>query len=331
MAWTAGLVALLLVGVSGTAYAMLRHFNDNIQQANITALIGKQAGDTAGENILLIGSGTPEYQGNQYDHLKTDQTHTLILLHIQANGKWADLMSMPANSWVHIPSCTMGNGKVSAPTQGPIGQAFATGESYGNTTALGVTCLVKAFEHNTNISVNHFILVNFYGLGAAVAALHDVRVCITNAFTDPVSGEHFSAGCQWLTPDRAVDYAQAVYGINPSNTAQLTSHQQELASALIERARSELYDPLTIYRFVDAVTKSLTIDTGLGGFTGVLRLADRVHSIPSRDITFFTVPYYPRSEVVPTDTENVLWKEPQAEKVFTCVRDDIRVSRTAHC
>ena len=82
---------------------------------------------------------------------------------------------------------------------------------------------------------------------------------------------------------------------------------------------------------IDAVTKSLTIDTGLGGFTGVLRLADRVHSIPSRDVTFFTVPYYPRSEVVPTDTENVLWKEPQAEKVFTCVRDGIRVSRTAHC
>jgi LCP family protein required for cell wall assembly len=332
MAWTAGLVALLLVGLSGTAYAMMRHFNNNIHQVNVTALTGtQQSSEATGENVLVIGSGTPLYAGNQYDHLRTDLTHTLMLLHIQADGKWAEIMSVPSNSWVHIPSCLMGNGGLARPVQGPIGQAFATGNAYGNTTALGVDCLVKTFENNTGISVNHFILINFYGLGAAVAALHGIRVCIPYAFTDPMTGAHFAAGCQWLTPGQAVDYAQAVYGINPANTALLTSRQQGLAAALISRARGELYDPLAIYKFVDAVTKSLTIDTKLGGFTGVVTLADRVHSIPSSDITFFTVPYYPRSVVVPTDKENVLWKQPQADRIFFCIREDIRVSPSGHC
>jgi len=331
MAWTAGLVALLLVGLSGTAYAMLRHFNDNIQQADITAFVGKEASGGAGENILLIGSGTPIYQGNQYDHLRTDESHTLMLLHISADQKWANVMSIPTNSWTHIPSCVTGDGKVSAPVQNQIGQSFATGNGYGNATTLGVSCLVKTVEHNTNISIQHFVLVNFYGLGAVVAALHGVRVCIPTAFTDPATGEHFPAGCHWLTPGQAVDYAQAVYGINPANTAQLTSRQQELATALIDRAKSEMYDPMTMYHVVDAITKSLTIDTALGGFVGLLKVVQQVYSMPSKDITFFTVPYYPRSIVVPTDTESVLWKEPQAKKVFTCIRDDIRVSRTAQC
>jgi LCP family protein required for cell wall assembly len=333
MAWTAGLVVLMLVGASGTAYAMLRHFNNNIQQADITALIGKQPGGAAkgAENILFIGSGTPVYQGNQYGSQKTNQTHTLMLLHIQAQRKWGDVMSIPASSWVHIPACVMGNGKMSLPTQGPIGQSFATGNGYGNKAKLGVACLVKTVEQDTRIPIDHFVLINFNGLGAIVAALHGLRVCIPKAFTDPLTGDSFKAGCQWLTPGRAVAYAQSVYGINPADIARLTGGQQLLASLLISRAKSELYNPLVIYDFVDAVTRSLTIDTQLGGFTGLIRLAENVHSIPSHKATFFTVPYYPRSEVVPADTANVLWKQPQANRVFACIRKDIYVNRSAHC
>ena len=333
MAWTAGLVALLMVSLSGTAYAMMRHFNNNIHQADITALIANQPSAAAkgAENILLIGTGTPVYQGNQYDSLLTGQTHTVMLLHIQAQRKWANVMSIPANSWVHVPSCTMGNRKLSRPTQATLGQSFATGNAYGNNNTLAVTCLVKAVEHNTGISIQHFILVNFYGLGAMVDALNGVRVCIPKGFTDPLTGDKFRAGCQWLTASRAVAYAQSVYGINPANTAQLTSRQQQLTSSLISRAKGELYNPLAIYRFVDAITRSLTINSRLGGFVGLVRLVNNLHSVPSGKITFFTVPYYPRSVVVPSDKDNVLWKQPQANKVFACIRNDIYVTRSGRC
>ena len=323
------MVALLLVGTTGTAYAMLRHFNDNIHQVNLTAaMVGKQPPKGKGENILLIGSGTPLPIGNQHGPGQpTIQTHTLMVLHIAANGKWADVMSIPTNSWVALPACVMGNGRLSHATNGPIGQAFSTGNAFGNKVSLGVACLIKTVQNDTKIPINHFIMVNFDGLHSMVAALHGIRVCIPVAYTDPLTGYHFRAGCQWLTASKAVAYARSVYGADPDNTRQLTRRQQQLAVDLVKRARSELDDPLAIYRFVDAVTKSLTIDRGMGGVFGLFRLAVKLHSIPPHKVTFFTVPYYPRSRVVPSDVRNVLWRQPRATLIFTSIRLDKPVHR----
>ena len=326
MAWTAGVVVLLLVGGAGSGYAMLRHFNDNIHQYNLTGLLGKQPADVRPEaqNILLIGSGTPNNGDVRSDSpTVSDQTHTLMVLHIQAHRKWAELMSIPTNSWVRIPSCEMGNGRRSAPTHGPINQAFAIGNRYGHKTRLGVACLMKTVEQDTGIYLDHFILVNLNGLHSMVAALNGIRVCVPKAFTDPLTGFGLSAGCHWLDADKVVDYVQARYGIDASNTRQLIGRQQALAFSLIHRAESELYNPLAIYRFVDAVTRSLTIDDRLGGVTGLVRLALELHSIPLSKIRFLTVPFYPRSLVVPSDTVNVLWKQPQAWEMFASLRFDV--------
>lgn len=331
MTWTAGVVVLLLVGVAGSGYALLRHFNDNMHQYNLTGLLGKRPADVRpqAENILLIGSRVPREVDNQSGSLtadRSDQTHTLMVLHIQAHRRWAELMSIPANSWVRIPSCKMGNGRWSAPTHGPINQAFTIGNRYGDKTRLGIACLVRTVEQDTGIYLDHFILVNFNGLHSMVAALNGIRVCVPKAFTDPLTGFSLSAGCHWLDADEAVDYVQATYGIDPGNNRQLIGRQQALVLSLIQRAKSELYNPLAIYRFVDAVTKSLTIDDRLGGITGLFRLVLQLHSIPLSKIRFLTVPFYPRSYVVPSDTVNVLWKQPQAWEMFASLRFDVPYS-----
>lgn len=329
MALTAGLVVLLLACLGGTSYAVLRHFNDNIHQYDLTGLLGKQPAnqDPDTQNILLMGSGTPLNEGYQNGpRLTTDQAHTLMVLHVPANRKWAEVMSIPSNSWVHIPSCEMGNGQMSAAVQGPIEQAFAIGNRYGDKTKLGVACLVKTVEQDTGIYISHFIVVNFRGLHSMVAALSGIRVCVSRTFTDPVSGIRFSAGCHLLSADQVVAYVKAGYGINTSNDGQLIGHEQALASELIRRAKSELYNPLAIYQFVDAVTKSLTIDKKLGGITGLYNLAEQLHSIPTGRVRFFTVPYYPRSLVVPSDTSDVLWQEPEASEIFDSIRDNNPVS-----
>jgi LCP family protein required for cell wall assembly len=102
--------------------------------------------------------------------LVTDQSDTLMVIHIPADRKWAEVMSIPRDSYVNIPACRMGDGQLSSPTQFKINEAFALGNLYGNHTALGVACTIKTVEQDTGIYINHFIVVNFTGFKSMVAA-----------------------------------------------------------------------------------------------------------------------------------------------------------------
>jgi hypothetical protein len=86
--------------------------------------------------------------------------------------------------------------------------------------------------------------------------------------------------------------------------------------------RGELYNPLAVYRFLDAFTKSLTIDTQLGGITGLYDLGQSLRAIPASKIAFFTLPNY----TDPNATANVLWTEPEDSQIFASFRDDVPAS-----
>ena len=118
LAWTAGGVAVVLLIAVGGAYGVYRHLNGNLHQLNISSDLGTQPVDThpQAENIMVIGSDTRHDQGRGFGQdLTTDQSDTLMIMHISADRKWVDVMSIPRDSWVNIPACKMGNGQMSVP------------------------------------------------------------------------------------------------------------------------------------------------------------------------------------------------------------------------
>jgi len=329
LAWGAGCLALLLIGVTATGYEILHHFNANIQQDDLTGLLGARPVDThpQAENIMVIGSDSRDGLSAAYGSgLVTDQSDTLMIIHIPADRKWAEVMSIPRDSYVNIPACEMGDGQMSSPTQFKINEAFAIGNLDGNHTKLGVACTVKTVEQDTGIYINHFIVVNFTGFENMVAALGGVEECNPTPIDDPKSGLHLSAGHHLLTPAQALGYVRARYSLGDGSDLERIGRQQAFMSSLISRVRSELYNPLAIYRFFDAFTKSLTIDTQLGGITGLYDLGQSLRAIPSSKIAFFTLPNFPRSEVVPSDTANVLWTQPEDNQIFATFRNDVPAS-----
>src|ERR1700678_4408318 len=318
-------LAFLLVAVAGTGYVMLRHFNANIQQDDISGLLGAQPVNThpQAENIMVIGSDSRDGLSKAYGSgLVTDQSDTLMIIHIPADRQWAEVMSIPRDSWVSIPACEMGNGQLSPPNQFKINEAFAIGNLDGNHTSLGVACTVKTVEQDTGIYINHFIVVNFTGFENMVAALGGVDECNPTPINDPNSGLHLSAGNHLLTPAEALGYVRARYTLGDGSDLERIGRQQAFMSSLISRVRSELYDPLAIYRFLDAFTRSLTIDTQLGGITGLYDLGQSLRAIPSSKIAFFTLPNY----VDPSATANVLWTQPEDGQIFASFRDDTPAS-----
>src|SRR5258707_10178301 len=317
---SAGMAALLAVVAVG-GLVLLGHFNGNIQQYNLkeSGLLGRQPVDThpQAENILVLGSDTRNGQGSGFGTgLVTDQSDTTMIIHIPVDRKWAEVMSIPRDCWVNIPACKMGNGQLSAPHQFKINEAFAIGNLYGNNTALGVACTVKTIEQDTGIYIDHFVVVNFTGFENMVAALGGVQECNTQPISDPLSGLKLAAGQHMLTPSQALAYVRARYTLGDGSDLERISRQQAFMSSLIHRVKSKLLNPIAIYQFLDAATKSLTVDTKLGGVTGLYDLASSLRNLPSNKVAFFTLPTYPRSQVVPTDTANVLWTQPQDGAIF---------------
>jgi LCP family protein required for cell wall assembly len=322
---------VLLLGIAVTGYAMFRHFNDNIAQANILKLLGRRPPDLhpQAENIVVIGSDTriaPGMNGQYGTGLTTDQSDTLIVIHIPADRQWAEVMSIPRDSYVNIPSCLMGNGQLSSPTQFKINEAFALGNLYGNHTALGAACTIKTIEQDTGIYVNHFIVVNFTGFENMVAALGGVEECSPVPLDSPGSGLDLSAGYHLLNPAEALAYVRAREGLGDGSDLERIVRQQAFITSLISRAKSELYKPLAIYQFLDAATQSLTIDSQLGGLVGLYNLEQSLRAIPPGKIALFTLPNFPRADVVPTDTANVLWAQPEDSEIFASFRDDVPAS-----
>lgn len=324
---------MLVVATLVTGYVTYRHFNNNITQADVSGLLGQQPVDLhpQAKNILVIGSDSRQGLGSAFGVGQvTDHSDTMMLVHIPADRQWAEVMSIPRDSWVNIPSCKMGDGKMSSPTQFKINEAFAIGNLYGNHTALGAACTIKTVEQATGIHIDHFIVVNFTGFENMIAALNGIHLCNTAPINDHYTHLVLSAGCHWLTPAQALAYVRTRYSIGDGSDLERITRQQAFVSSMISRARSELLNPLAIYRFLDAVTSSLTIDSQFGGVAGLYNLAQSLQGIPSSKITFFTVPNYPRSKVVPSDTANVLWTQPAADKIFASFRDDIQASSTLY-
>jgi len=324
-------LAVLLVAVTGTGYVTLRHFNANLEQDNISGLLGAQPVDThpQAENILVIGSDSRAGLSKAFGSgLVTDQSDTMMIIHIPADRKWAEVMSIPRDSWVDIPACEMGDGQLSAPTQYKINESFAIGNLDGNHTALGVACTVKTLEQDTGIYIDHFIVVNFTGFESMVAALGGVYECNPTPIDDPNSGLHLAAGTHLLTPAQALGYVRARYTLGDGSDLERIGRQQAFMSSLISRVKSELLNPVAIYRFLDAATKSLTIDSQLGGITGLYNLGQSLRSIPTDKIAFFTIPNFPRGDEVPGDTANVLWTQPEDNEIFASFADDVPASST---
>jgi LCP family protein required for cell wall assembly len=329
--WGSASLALLLVAVTGTGYVMLKHFNANLQQDDIRGLLGAQPVNLhpQAENIMVLGSDSRQGLSKAYGSgLVTDQSDTLMIIHIPADRKWAEVMSIPRDSWVNIPACQMGNGQVSAPQQFKINEAFAIGNLDGNRTALGIACTVKTVEQDTGIYINHFIAVNFTGFENMVAALGGVYECNPTPINDPNSKLHLAAGTHLLSPAQALGYVRARYTLGDGSDLERIGRQQAFMSSLVSRVKSELLNPIAIYRFLDATTKSLTIDSQLGGITGLYNLGESLRGIPSSKIAFFTIPNFPRGDVVPGDTANVLWTQPEDSRIFASFRNDVPASST---
>ncbi|MGG2462000.1 LCP family protein [Streptomyces sp. RGM 3693] len=328
VAWTGGVVGVLLLGTAGVGVWIYQHLDGNIHGADVNSELG---GDRpvnlspGSKNILVVGSDSRAGTGGKYGSgLTTMQSDTLMVLHVSADHKWATAVSFPRDSWVPIPACDKGNGAQSAPHHFKLNEAFSIGGLSGNV-GKAAACSIKTIEKNTGLRIDHFVSVDFQGFKGMVNALGGIEVCPKHAIHDKKAHLDMEAGCQNVTDEKALGYVRTRYSVGDGSDLGRIGRQQEFMKALAAKAQSKLTSPTDLYGFLDSATKSLTTDQDLDGLKPLYDLASTVKDIPSDRLTFLTVPTYPREADIPTDKANVLWQYPQANELFGDLAHDREV------
>lgn len=327
LAWTAGTLTVLLALTGVGGFLVYRKLDANITSKDISSIIGPAAERPlkvatkpsavkySAENILLIGSDTRVGADNagygSPSLIIGARSDTTILLHLAADRKSAVAVSIPRDSWVELPSCQLPTGGTTAPRTDRFNEAFAAG---------GAACTFRTVEQLTQIRLDHYIVIDFGGFKRMIDALGGVEVCVVQPVHDAKAHLDLPAGTTLVDGTEALAYVRARYSLADGSDLSRINRQQAFLSSLVTKARSSnlLLKPVSLYQFLDAATKSVTTDPGLGSLDALRKLASSVSGLKGSRVTFLTVPnhtYEPNPNVVEWDSE-------ASQAVFAAIRED---------
>ncbi|WP_217235190.1 LCP family protein [Streptomyces sp. AC555_RSS877] len=326
------LAGALVLGTAAAGWAYW-HLNSNIKSVDINNALGDDrpakavttptpsgsASATASPpptealNILVLGSDSRSGEENQKlggGDSSGARSDTAMVVHLDAGRTTATVVSIPRDTLVTRPSCPRSSGGTTAVAYNSMfNGAYAVG---------GPVCAVKTVESITDVRMDHYIEIDFAGFTKLVDALGGVTVTTDQDIDDDDSHLKLAAGTHELDGDQALALARTRHGIGDGSDLGRIGLQQMLVKALLEQISSTnlLSDPAKLYRVADAVTGSLTTDTGLDSLTELMRLGESLKRLSADQVTTVTMPVV----TAPSDRNRVVAEEPEAGELWESLR-----------
>ncbi|MFD6178685.1 MULTISPECIES: LCP family protein [unclassified Isoptericola] len=329
-----GLTAVLAFVAVGGATAAVRLTN-NITSVDADKLLGddrpekvlpKDPNADMPLNIVLMGSDS---RGGDNADIVGDGTmgarsDTTMIMHISSDRSRVEMLSIPRDTTIDVPSCPTSSGGETSPQYGvKFNAAFAQGVNAGGDVESGALCAQKTIETITDVQMDGFVVVDFAGFEKMIDALGGVKLCIPNDIDAP-KADHLvlSAGMQELDGDTALKYARARTGQGLGDGSDLgrIGRQQELVAALAREVMSAgtLADPAKTLKFLGAVTGSMTMSSNFASIQGLAGLAYSARNVRPATISFMTAPYMydpnNAANVVLTDEADEVWSNLKHDK-----------------
>jgi LCP family protein required for cell wall assembly len=306
------LVPLILVGIGLVAGGLYLHnVEGNVKRVDAFDQVPEasrpQKDAAAGKamNFLLLGSDTRDPE-----NLDGSRSDTIIVLHLNKDQTSAQLISIPRDTWVHIPKSANGQ---HGDTDSKINAAYAWG---------GVPLMVQTVEGYTGVRIDHVALVDFAGFKEIVDALGGVTINVETSFTsthslNPDGKRHFDKGVQTMDGAAALDYARERYAFKDGDFARIR-HQQDVIKAILDKASSSgtLASPTKINSFLNATTDTVSVDKDLN----LLSMATQLRHLRSGNLHFYTSPSKGTGMI--GDQSVVLPDKTKAKSLFDAVRKD---------
>jgi LCP family protein required for cell wall assembly len=329
------LVAVMSFGATGFATGYVR-LQNNVETHDIENLLGTRpqpvehvdpTDPNAGQamNILLIGSDSRDGEnaalGGENDGMRSDTT---ILAHISADRTRMELVSIPRDSRVDIPSCNFEDGSSSRPQSARFNAAFSIGADHNDDIGEAAACTVHTVEELTGVLINEWAVVDFAGFQNMIDALGGVQMCFPEELYSEEAQLHLLPGSQVINGTQALALARARKGMNLGDGSDLMrlGRQQQLLGAIAQGAMSKnmLTDAPALYRFMTAASQSLTTSPNLGDLQKIVGLAFSLKDMPSSNLVFMTIPYTAN----PDDRNEVVWTS-EADQVWSNIKQDVPI------
>ncbi|MCW2783062.1 MAG: LytR family transcriptional regulator [Marmoricola sp.] len=307
----------LLVIASTAFFLAYEHLQGNIHSIAIGNHLGNRpkkipvSGPQQPLTILVMGSDTRAgANGVGIGGQTPGLSDTTIMLHISANRKFAYGVSLPRDAMVQRPTCDKKGGGTDPGGLTQFNAAYAIG---------GPLCTVRTVEQLTGIHIDHFVVIDFVGFRNMVDAIHGVTVCIPEAINDPTGNINMPAGTYKVSGEQALNYVRERYGVGDGSDIGRMKRQQTFVAAMIKKVMSAgtLANPIRLYSFLDALTKSIALDSGFKSLGQLTSLGSSLKNIGLDNIKFITVPWQP----YPPDINRVEWK-PEAAQLWDRIKHD---------
>ena len=280
IALLAGVAVLIIAVIAGISlYGYAKGLDDDLKRTDAFSQITTDRPANAIEgarNILLVGSDSrdPDAKQDQQSKWRAD---TLILMHIPADHKTAQLVSIPRDLWVVIPksnSAACGDG-----SRSKINAAFAFG---------GLPRAVHTVECMTDVHIDHVMAIDFGGFKDVVDALGGVDLKVEKTITSIHKPYRvFTKGMMHMNGDQALDWIRQRKQFARGDFARM-QHQQDFLKALMDKAASSgtLTNPAKTNDFLKSVTAAVTVDNDFS----LTDMAVELRGVRSKDLTFITSP-----------------------------------------
>lgn len=306
----AGVFALVL-GIGGAA--AYQKLNGNIESDKLPPSLVKDDTPEGATNILFIGSDSRKLKSKGYGNEAGQRSDALMLVHFSKGNKRVEAVQIPRDTLTTLPACKdTGSG------------AFAGGANLMINSALagGPACSVRAVETLSNVHIDHFVQLDFDGFASMVNALGGVNVCLDKPMVDADAKLDLPAGKQHLNGKNALALARTRHAVGDGSDIGRLGHQQVVMSSIVSRARSAgvLTRPDRLFKFLNAVTSSITVDEGISSISRLTGLAKRAKAVPDSKIRFITMP----TGAAPSDPNRVV-KTADADTIFASIAKDREV------
>jgi LCP family protein required for cell wall assembly len=257
------------------------------------------------KNILVLG--TDSRDPNSPSGSRSD---TIILAHLTKDRSSAQLVSIPRDTWVHIPRSP--NGRYGN-TNAKINAAFAWG---------GIPLMVQTVERFSGVRIDHVAMIDFSGFKEIVDALGGVEIDVEESFTsthslNPNSIRSFRKGRQVMDGAAALDYARERFAFRDGDFARIR-HQQQVIKAILDKASSGglLTNPVRLNSFLRATADAVAVDQTFD----VLDMATELRHLRSENLAFYTSPSKGTGQV---GTESVVFADlDKVRNLYDAIRRD---------
>ncbi|MET8977734.1 LCP family protein [Streptomyces sp. NPDC004539] len=320
------LAGVLVLGVAAGGWAYW-HLDSNIKSVDIDQALGDDRParamvtpspsasplPTGSLNILVLGSDSRTGKENKALGGGPEggaRSDTAMVVHLDAGRTAATVVSIPRDTLVTRPSCPLDSGGTSKVAHNVM---FNTAYEIG-----GPVCAVKTVEQLTDVRMDHYIEVDFAGFAKLVDALGGVTVTTAEDIHDTDSHLELAAGTHHLDGKTALAFARTRHGIGDGSDLGRIGLQQTLVKALLAQISelNLLSSPTKLYEVADAVTGSLTTDTGLSSLSDLIELGQSVRGLSVSGLTTVMMPVV----LAPSDPNRVIAKEPAAGELWESLK-----------